>query len=650
MKNHGYAGKILRVNLSNCKTKFEETTRYTKWVLGGKGVNQWLLYKEVKPGIESLDPANKIFFGAGVLTGTLIPGSCRYNVDSKNVLTGGVGAANAGGHFGPELKYAGYDHIIIQGRSRVPCYLWIDDDSVEVRSAKSIWGKTTWETDDMIREELGDEDIQIASIGQAGENLVRSACIINNGGRATERCGLGAVMGSKNLKAIAVRGSGEILVPKPDEFMELLDEIWNKQVELAESSNDIKYGFVEMRNKYSGNQVRNFQDGFWDPDKVRNTSGEKLSVYKERRLACFACPSPRANSMNWLKVTEGEFKGIEGEGYYTNTRRNYGVKLDIDNIEGIIKAHLLCNQYGLDVDNAAGPIAWAMECYQKGILTDEDTEGLELEWGNYQAVLELLRKIAFREGFGEILGEGCKRASEMIGRESEKYCMHIKGQDLYENIRTTIGYGVGTILAPRGGAHLDGAIFTEDPRAGINSPEVSMELYGVPTAGDRKAYAGKAKLIILQENLNAIYNCLGICTMVTGYLTNGLTGPLLSTFDDLAKIYTAATGQDMTSSELIRIGDRINNVMKAFNVREGMSRSEDYPPDRFFDEPIKSGGGKGEHLDRDKYDRLLDDYYRLREWDVETGLPTQRKLEELELTEVEKELRKMGKLKRPYYL
>jgi aldehyde:ferredoxin oxidoreductase len=457
-------------------------------------------------------------------------------------------------------------------------------------------------------------------------------------------------MGSKNLKGVAVRGSGEIKIAKPDEFMELIEEIWNKQIELAEKAAEKEEDFVEMRNAYSGHQVRNFQDGFWDPKKVKKTSYRELKKYRTRNLACFSCPTPNKNMSNWIKVTKGEFEGIEGEGYYTNTRRNFGIKLDIDNMEAIIAAHLLCSQYGLDVDNTAGPIAWAMECYQRSIITKEDSDGLPLEWGNYKVALELIKKIAFRDGFGDILGEGCKRASEIIGKGSEKYCMHIKGQDLYENIRTTIGYGVGTLLAPRGGGHLDGAIFTEDPRAGVDSQEVSMKLYGVPTAGDRKAYAGKAKLIVMQENWNIILNCLGLCTMVTGYLTGGLKGPTISAFDNLAKIYSIATGRNITSSELVCIGDRINNVMKAINAREGMTRKDDYPPDRFFNEPIKTGGGKGEHLDKNKYDGLLDDYYNLRGWDIETGLPTQKKLVTLGLNEVAGDLKIRGKLKRPYYL
>jgi len=635
MKHFGYSGKILRINLSNKKIKIEETLNYVKKFLGGKGINQWILLKEVKPGIWPLDPINRLIFGAGVLDGTLAPGSCRYNVDSKNAFTGGVGSSSSGGHLGPEMKFAGYDNIIIQGRSRNPCYLWIDDEHVEFKNANHLWGKTTWENDTLIREEIGDEDIKIASIGQAGENLVRAACIINNGGRAAGRCGLGAVMGSKNLKAIAVRGSGEINVANPDEFMELVEELWNKQIEEIEEDRpayigwDRSRGFTWMRNTISGNQVRNFQDGFWDLEKVKKTSYAELQKYQIKNIACFSCPTPCMGA-TWLRITEGEFKGIEGEGIYDNTVRNFGVKIDNENLESIIAAHIYCSQYGLDIDNTAGPIAWAMECYQRGILTKDDTDGLELEWGNYKAVLALIKKIAFREGFGDVLGEGCKRASEIVGRGSEKFCMHVKGQDLYENIRATIGYGFGTIIAPRGGGHLDGAIFTEDSGYGA---EMSMKKFGVPTAGDRLSYKGKPELVVYQENWNVILNCLGICIFMRKCFDQPWVEPYPN-FEILAKLYSAATGFNMTSKDLIQVAERIINVMKVFNVREGMTRKDDYPPDRFFNEPIKSGPGKGVCLERKKYDEMLNKYYMLREWDKYTGIPTNKKFKELQLLNI----------------
>ena len=638
MKAFGYAGKILRIDLSSRKVHLEDTAEYGARFLGGKGIDQWILYNEVRPGIWPFDPANRLIFGPGVLTGTIAPMASRYSVDGKNALTGGVGSANAGGNFGPELKYAGYDNVVIQGRSRRPCFLWVDDDKVEIKAGDHLWGKTTWETDAIIREELRDEDVQVASIGPAGENLVRAACIINNNGRAAGRCGLGAVMGSKNLKAVAVRGSRPILIAKSQEFMNLVEELWEKIKVAQERIGDRAcvpadaVGGAAPRNAHSGNQVRNFQDGFWNVDKVRKTDFRALERYEVRKIACFACLTPTTGCA-YLRIPNGKFEGTEGQGYYYNTIRNFGVKLDIDNIEAIIRAHILCSQYGLDVDNTAGPIAWAMECYQRGILTEKDTGGLKLEWGDHEVMLELINKIAFREGFGDLLAEGCKRASEIVGRGSEKYCMHIKGQDLYEHLRTTIGWALGVIVSPRGGGHLDGAPSTETWEI---DPDLSMKIYGVSTAGDRRAYEGKAELVVFVENLTAVINSLGLCVFCSQY-----SNPHLLGFEDLARLVSATTGHNTTAAKLVEIGERIVNVEKAFNVREGMTVKDDYPPDRFF-EPISSGPGKGESLDRKKYEHMLSEYYVRRGWGAKTSLPTRSKLQELGLKEIANELDDLG--------
>lgn len=629
---YAYGGRILRVDLSTKAVTKEETEKYAREFLGGRGINEWILYNEVKKGISPFDPDNRLLFGTGVLVGTPVLGACRFTVESKNVYTAGVGSANCGGHFGPELKFAGYDNVVIQGRSDQPCYLWINDSRVEMRKARHLWGKTTWETDDIIREELRDEDIQIASIGPAGENLVTSACIITNNGRAAGKCGLGAVMGSKNLKAVAVRGSGEVSVARPEEFMSLVERQWQRFWETLklDQQRGGRFGkdFVPKQNEWSGNPVRNFQDGFWDPEKVEQTSTHNLEKYTVRRLACFACPKACSR---YLRVAEGEFKGVEGEGYYVNTLRNFGCHLDIGNLEAIIKAHMLCSQYGLDVDGTAGSIAWAMECYQRGILTKRDTGGLELKWGDYKVVLELLELIAFRKGFGDLLAECCKKASERIGRGSDQYCMHLKGQDLYEPLRTTRGYGFGVIVSPIGGGHLRGATLYES--MGLTEEE-GLRSFGIATVGDRKAYEGKAQMCIYLENLKAVLDSLGVCVMQTNYAG----GPRYSNLSELAELLAAATGRALSVSQLTLIGERIHNIEKAFNIREGMTRKDDYPPQRFF-EPIPSGPGKGECWDREKLDRLLNEYYTLRGWDAKTGLPRRSTLRRLDLQAIADELK-----------
>jgi aldehyde:ferredoxin oxidoreductase len=626
-KIYAYAGKVLRVDLSKRRITTEATKTYASRFLGGRGINQCILYRESEKGISPFDPATRLIFGTGVLLGTPVPGACRYSVDSKNVFTGGVGSGNSGGHFGPELKFAGYDHVVIQGRSRRPCYLWIDDGNVEIKDARHLWGQTTWETEDGIRQELKDEDIQIASIGPAGENLVRAACIINNGARAIGRCGLGAVMGSKNLKAVAVRGSQSIEVANSQEFMKLIEELLERLMNNSAVKNLMLWGttfHAEKNNELSGNPVRNFQDGYWEPERAQKIGSEMLmKEYAVRRLACFACP---VACSHYLKVSKGKFKGTKGEGFETDTLKDFGYKLDIDYLPAIIKAHILCSQYGLDVDNTAGVIAWAFECYEKGILTNRDTQGLELDWGNFESALELIRKMALREGIGDLLAEGSVIASKRIGKGSERYSMNIKGQELYEPLRTLgIGWALGVIVSPLGGGHLRGAPLTE--RMSI-SPQEGEKFFGVPTAGNRKTYEGKAKLVVYFENFKAVVDSLGICYNLTQWSSPYLPGP-----KELAKLFSAATGWRITAKEMLEMGERIHNIEKAFNVREGMTRKDDWPPERFF-EPVKSGPGSGEHLDKEKLEKLLDEYYMLRGWNPETGIPTKLKLKELGLKEV----------------
>ncbi|MEM2915700.1 MAG: aldehyde ferredoxin oxidoreductase C-terminal domain-containing protein, partial [Candidatus Bathyarchaeia archaeon] len=453
--------------------------------------------------------------------------------------------------------------------------------------------------------------------GPAGENLVKAACIIVNGGRAAAKCGLGAVMGSKNLKAIAVKGTKGLNVARPEEFLDIVGEIWDKVNGNNYITKTLKpYGTtrtVEIGNLLGDNQVRNFQEGFWSPEKVQKIGSDSVKRLSSRRLACFFCP---AACSFYLKVTEGEFKGIEGEGIEGNTQRN---------LPAILKMHFLCNQYGLGEDETAGSIAWAMECYEKGILTDKDTEGLKLVWGNYEAIIELIKKIALRKDFGKILGEGSWRASQIIGRGSEKYSMSIKGHDLYEPLRVGRGYALGCIVSPRGPCHLRGSILSELFGTGQEEQKDFLK--------DKQSYENKAKLVVYQENFKALIDSLGICLFMTQSLEPGLIN-----IYDLSRILSAATGLDINVNDLIEIGERIHNVEKAFNVRVRFTRKDDYPPWRFF-EPIPSGPSKGECLDRDKFDQLLNEYYSLRGWNTNTGWPTKSKLIALRLKDISNELK-----------
>jgi len=633
-KQFSFGGKVLRVDLTSGKVWTEPTKKYAQRFLGGRGVNNWILYDEVKPWVTPFDPANRLIFGAGVLVGTLAPCATRHSIDAKSPMTGGVGSANSCGHFAPELKFAGYDHIVFQGRSRRPVYLWIDDDQVEILDASHIWGRTTWQTDDLIKEDLGDDEIQIACIGPAGENLVRSACIITNRARSASRCGLGAVMGSKNLKAVAVRGSDSIEVAYPERFMETVDKAWEKLKASGAANKELN---PHRFNKAGIMPVRNFQDAYMSPDKLDQLMPE---VYEEkceiRRLGYFACP---IYCSRLYKVRSGQYAGLVSEGLHANDLLNWVGRfdLDLDDPAAMIKLHALCNEYGLDQDNASCSIAWAFECYQRGIFTQKDTDGLKLEWGDYQVVAELLRKVAYREGLGDLLAEGSKRASQIVGKGSEGFAIHVKGQDSMEPMRTSKGWALGCGVSTRGGTHTRGAAFIE--MTGDIPPEICEKIWGVQVEGPL-SYENKAKLVVYYERLQAVLDSLGVCLFSSNY-----NGPSLLDPDDLAELYSAATGRDIDGDELMRIGERIHNIEKAFNVlHAGFSRRDDYPPQRLMEEPVKSGPMRGERLHREKWGQMLDEYYELHGWDKETGWQTRKCLEDLDLRRIADDLEKVGRV------
>lgn len=638
-KLYAYAGKILCVDLSTGDISTEPTINYLPKWLGARGINQWILYKELKPWVTPYEPANRLVIGAGPLTGTLAPAATRLCIASKNVFSHGVGTASSCGFFAPELKFAGYDHIVIQGRARKPAYLWIDDSHVEVRDAGGIWGKTTWETDELIKQEVGDEDIQLICIGPAGENLVRGACIIANRNRAAGKCGLGAIMGSKNLKAVAVRGTGSIEVAQPERFMQAVDNAREKIEKSPFFRRFTKYGTHgawQSKNEVCSTPYKNFQDGHMPPELVSLMNPDIfVAKYKHRDIGYMACP---LYCSKFYRVDHGPYAGLATEGFELATSVDFAGKLAIEYPPAIIKGHALCNQLGLDLDGATGPIAWAFECYQRGILTHKDTDGLKLEWGDYGVVFELIRKMAYREGFGNILAEGSRRASEIIGRGSGYYAIHMKGQDLYEEIRLPIGWGFGACVATRGGGHTTGSPSIEMKLA-PEIAELAKRVYGVEVTGP-DVYEGKPKLVLYFEYLQELLNSLGVCMFVSTWQDPGRMS-----FGELAELYSAATGWERTEEELVTIADRILNLEKAFNVLHAhLSRKDDYPPERFFAEPIKSGQFKGFALSKEKYDEMLDEYYKLHGWDVATGLPTEKCLKALDLLDVADDLRAENKL------
>lgn len=642
--NFGYAGKILRIDLGTGVCWNEPTKKYSRKWLGQRGIGQKILYDEVAPWVTPYEPANKLTIETGPLTGTLVPTSTRYSIASKNPFTGGVGTSNSCGFFGPELKFAGYDVIVIEGRANTPCYLWICDDTVELRSASHIWGKTTWVTEDIIRKELGDKGVQISCIGPAGERLVRGACVIANKNRACGKCGMGGIFGSKNLKAIAVRGTGCVKVADPGRFMKVVDIAFETIEKSKVLSRTAKYGTIGiMRSKNECNSMpyRNFQDTYMPTEVIDKIDADIfMDEYKVRDLAGMACP---IHCSNFYRVNHGPYAGLATEGFQLNTVADYAAKCGIEYPPAIIKVHALCNQLGVDLDASAGAISWALECYEKGILTDKDTDGLRLEWGDHGVIFELIRKIVYREGFGNVLAEGCKRASQIVGKDSSYYAIHMKGQDLYEEIRSPLGWGLGTCVATRGGGHTTGASAADltmplDPKVA----ELGKKIFGIENI-DPISYEDKAKLVVYFEREQELVNSLGVCMFAGTWLDPGSMG-----IPELAEIYSAATGLETTEIEMIEKADRILNLEKAFNsLHTDFGRKDDFPPERCLREGIKSGPHAGFALSEEEWGKMLDEYYELRGWRQETGFQTRKCLKSLDLEDVANSLEKVGKLENP---
>lgn len=614
--NYGWMGRRVIIDLSREKPVKEHLKEdFLKSYLGGRGINVRTLYDMVGRNLDPLSPENPLIFGTGPVTGTLFPSNGRHNVTSKSPLTGILGDSNSGGFWGPELKFAGYDQIVVMDRARKPVYIWIDDDEVQIRDASNLWGETTWETDRLIKEELGDEAIQIACIGQGGENLVRYAAIMNNLARAAGRTGMGAVMGSKNVKAIAVRGSRGVGIAHPELFEELCKDAFEKIYRAASYEPRSKYGTTMLISIYNTMGVlptRNSQTGVFEG--AEKISGEALlEKYVVKNKACFSCP---IHCSRYFAMKN--FYETSGEGPEFETLCSLGARCGNSNLESILYANNLANQYGIDTISTGNVIAFAMECYEKGLITDSDTGGIEFTWGNHEVIVEAVKKIAFREGFGDILADGVKRASEKIGRGAERFALHVKGLEPPEQeVRGLKAWGLGWAVSSRGADHLRAFPLPETTW----TPEEVKETFGTEKAADRFGYLGKADMVKHFEEICAIADSMEMCK-ITLIALKALKP------EDAAKIIYAVTGWEIDDRELLRVGERIVNLERLFNLREGISRRDDTLPERYLKRPMPEGPSKGNVVELEP---MLDRYYELRGWDMRTGIPKREKLEELDL-------------------
>ena len=609
-------GKILRIDLSQGRISEEDIPEdWARKYIGGAGLATRYLYDEVPKGIDPLGMENELIFMSGPLTGTASASASRYSVVAKSPLTGIWGHANSGGSFGPALKRSGFDGLIFQGISPNPVCLTIIDGQAELSDAGELWGKTVPETEDYMNAS-SDKKFTIASIGPAGENLVRYAAIMNNKHRAAGRCGLGAVMGSKNLKAIACAGKQKINLADKEGFR----AIAKKQIELLDES-ILKVGFEtfgtnmisDMVNARGGYPTNNWQQGVFE--EIDEVGGQALSdKVLVSKVSCFACPIACGRK---TEIKDGPYKGHRGEGPEYETTNTLGAMCGVSDMNAITMANYLCNEYGMDTVSAGATIAFALECYQRGILTSEQTGGLKLEFGQPDLVVSLVEKIARREGIGDLLAEGSKVISQKLGQGSEHFAIHVKGLELpaYDPRAAKI-CGLGYVTANRGGDHITGYI--EGPTF-VDMPFLLIEDSSIedPFVADPK----EVKVLVDLENALTVFDSIGACKFM---------GILLPA-EDYVGLINHATGWDMDVSEFRRSGERIYNLIRSFCVREGITRDSDTLPKRLMEDPLPDGPAEGMVIDRETLEEMKDAYYALRGWDKATGKPTSEMLRALEL-------------------
>jgi len=639
----GYAGRILRVDLSEEKV---ETCGLSKDLLrdyiGGRCINTKILYDEVPPHVDPFDSENRVVVGAGPLAGTIAPSTGRFNVTTKSGITGIFGDSNSGGHWAPELKYAGFDHIVIWGKAEKPLYLWISDGQAELRDASRLWGKDTWETTEAIQKELGDPEIQVLCIGPAGENLVRYACLINNLSRAPGRGGAGAVLGAKKLKAIAVRGTMGLQISDPDTFIQTVQRLFSKIKDHPGAQRRSIYGtpmLTKMTSEKGFLGAKNFQVP-QDSILADALCAERfMADYSLKNKACFNCP---IHCGHYYTVKEGPFKGTCGEGIEYDAVLDLGVKANIQDFPAILKMNELSNRYGIDYDSLGGIVSWAMECFERGVLTLKETGGLDLSFGNYQSFIQLIHEIAHRRGLGDLLAENMPTVVNQVGKGSEEWACHIKGLSLITELRMGYGYALAHGISNIGAHHLRGTPMAEHDEKRMLPEEEAERLFGDRYAQLPDRVKGKGAFVRWNELSHTIADAVGICK----FATSPYAGKDLTTHEDLAQLLTALTGEAFTPQDLETAGERSVTLERCFNAREGLDRSQDTLPPRMW-EPVKEGPLKGFAIQKDVWEALLDEYYHAHGWG-EDGLPTRQALEGLGLGRVADELEGLRCLGRPY--
>jgi aldehyde:ferredoxin oxidoreductase len=626
----GFAGKILQVDLTTGRITIEQPSEeFYRTYWGGSAMGTFYLLKNTPPGADPLDPENTLCFMLSAATGVAISGQSRCTATAKSPMSGLIGDSQAGGFWPAELKFAGFDGIVFTGRSPAPVYLWVHDGEAELRDAGHLWGRSlaTGEVQALIQEELGDSKIEVAQIGPAGERLVRMACIMNMSNRAHGRTGMGAVMGSKNLKAIAVRGHGKVRVADQKAITRLARAMAKAIPDFPDMEMLQNYGtpgVVMGQDTSGGLPTRNYTGGTFEQAEALSGETMKDTILLDNDT-CYAC------AVRCKRVIETEYKGEKVDPFYGGpeyeTLATLGSYCGIGDLQAVSLANQICDRNGLDTISTGATIAFAMECFERGILTSEDTGGIELRFGNADAMLAVVRQIAHREGLGDLLSNGSAYAARQIGRGAEELVVAVKGTELPAHM-PQVKRSLALVYAvnPFGADHQSSE---HDPGYAPGAMQISLERLAAigltAPQEDRVMNREKARLALYTQWTYSFMDTADLCQFVWGPSWQ------LGGTAEMAELMTAVTGWETTIADVQRIGERRLNLMRAFNAREGAGRDRDTLPRRLHDEPLHGGVSDGLFVPREELEAALDDYYDLAGWDVTTGMPGRAKLEELGL-------------------
>ena len=631
---HGWTGKLLRIDLTSRTAVAEDIPSETlQLVLGGRGMNSLLLYRELFPDCDPFDPANRLIFGTGPLSGTRCPSSPRCTVTAKSPLTGILGDANFGGFFAPYLKRAGYDHIVIQGAADRPLYVLITDKTVTFHDAGHLWGLGTSTSEERIRAELNIPNLRIVTIGPAGEKRIRMACLVHHYNVAG-RTGMGAVMGSKNLKAVCVTGSQNVPVALPDRF-ESLRTNWLKKI--AENPYTTFFGTygsagpLEREDAAGILSVKNFSQagGLTGVEKV---SASGIKQYLTGSHACFLCS---VHCIQSFSVNDGEYAGTRGAKLTEGCNSSCGPSCGNTDPGSLFRLNVMANEYGIDILDFGLLTAIAMDWYENGVITAADTDGLELNWGNHRAMVTLMEKIVCREGIGDVLAEGAVRAARHIGRDAERYVSECKGM-LFGGVdpRVLKGSALCYATASRGGDHLRGGVLIELPRPD-GTPAIpeqeARERFGTADVLNPLSY-NKASAAVFCQDMYTIADCLAVCKFITAHNGHGIT------LEDMTDMFSATTGMEIDVAGMRSVANRVFTIERALLARLGIRKKDDVLRGKWATGQVKGGRYSGETIDPQQWNWMLEQYYLLRGWDPQNGIPLPATLRALQLPDIAQDM------------